>query len=919
MLDYNTFPGNQVNQNPDSYGVIHADNHVFECKKNAVKRLRLTSSSLIATLIILTIFFTGIGDISAQSIPGDWQEPTNLSNSGSASDPQILTAPNGVVHTMWKDDYADLVYRRFDGTWSAPSDLDLPFARFDFRIVGNLSGDVIAVWIDSGDNNLYYSSVQEEAMSRTESWNAQTLLASGAVSFDIEVDVNNVAHLIYARGRDSSDNPAGIYYRNSPGSLANWSSSRLVYQSKYYRSLLPAPGNAAASFISNKLNVRVSSGQTNAGPLTVLSWENPSLKKLFFTRSSDGGNNWEEPQEVSSPTQESALITPRDLMTIFLGNTSLQIWSLSEPGGNCGMVYRTNSDSNTDWSSPQSLEQVFGSCPDGLRWKNVDNKEIVFFIDKQNSVSLVAWNGTQWSQPQNENQINQFSNPITLDLITFSQLSTGLVNSTIYLVGKDEGGSGDIWVTSKQLEDTGQWYGNEASWSSPEVFSLDNPGVRNISFLDNAGKNFWFVVTGPTSNEGRSFLAVQNVLDSGPSTFVTVLDNIDGGTHQMTAMTVPAVNRASFLWSGGRFGELYYAWVDLTQTSNPVGWSNPTQLQSRLSASSPDIINAGEQSLFAVFSSPVSSSASLFWISSQNGGETWSDPTAIPSIDDLSEQCPVIRNPQVIISNDTNIQVIFTCETFTQGSGSLGLYGVNSSSNGSEWSQASLISDLPVTWATLLVDSSNVVHRIYKVESGETSLFHSFSSDDGLTWSSPAKFALMEDPSGPTSAVLDSNRHIHVIQTSYTQSGAPELFYYRWTGSEWTTLDALDLNSVEPGRIQAITSGIARNNSLEVGMILNTRKSDLQKSMIITSKYTLGNSEAVVNEDPITVSQPTAVVGGNEDVEPTPTMVAEPTFVPGSLNSNPSSSSSSTGGIIVGILISAIFIVVSIFFIRRKA
>src|SRR5690349_11419779 len=62
----------------------------------------------------------------AQSAGGPWTKPVNLSRSGGATNPSIVSDSEGGVHAIWQDSLLNYVYSRFDGNqWSAPEITDL--------------------------------------------------------------------------------------------------------------------------------------------------------------------------------------------------------------------------------------------------------------------------------------------------------------------------------------------------------------------------------------------------------------------------------------------------------------------------------------------------------------------------------------------------------------------------------------------------------------------------------------------------------------------------------------------------------------------------------------------------------------------------------------------------------------------------
>ncbi len=891
--------------------------HGFNKNVRPRRPLQINMRSFFQLFILLSLMITVSGELTqvqAQNNGDNWQPPVNLSNSGAAAKPTLIQGSSGDMHILWEDEYARFVYRRLSDTWSESSNLDLPFYGFNYQLVASQTGGIGAFWINTGDNNLYVSTVQEDSMSRAESWSSPALIGNGVVAFAVEVDETNQVHLIYARARETADAPAGIYYRNSAGGLANWNASQSIYQSKYYRSMIPATGPGNITNASSQIAMHVSVNTTNLdGTLvTYLGWENPAIKKLFFAKSEDGGISWQEPTEVSSASQDLSLVTPLDLRTIFHNNTILQIWSVVEPGGNCGLVSRTQTAGDDKWTDPLSLESVFSSCPDQFSWAPLPSGEILFMLKKQNGIVLITWDGNRWSLPQSEDEINQFLNPLTSDLISFEQIDIKTDGAQLLLAGKDEASSEDIWFTHKTLPDVTQWYGTSNNWTPLKVRNSDLGLIDSITTFQTQSGQLYFLISATNKTNGTSSLNVVSDV-----TTATVISNIEGQASQLASQDLLSQNRAIVVWSGGQFGQIYSAWVDLNQPANSAGWSLPTQLQTKSLGFSPAITLTSNGDLLSIFSDPYDTQKGIYQSSSTNGGESWSPPSLIPIYQNLTN-CPIIDQINLIFVASQTYQALFNCYAHTPGNNSLGLYSIESTNDGESWSSPLLVSDQPVTWNKIFTDHNNSLHRLWKVTEEKTSLFHSISSDGGKSWSSPTNFALIEEKTNATAAAIDNSGAIHLFQAVSLENGSAGVFYYRWQDQVWNSMPQLNLLNIEKGKISALRAGIDNKGQLQLGIVLNTQKSNLEESNFLITSYALALTGQ--SDTPLVVESPSVPVVDATQIGPSPEALETntPEFDPGQINTSRASNPPTFISIIAGILISAIFIVVSLFIIRRK-
>jgi hypothetical protein len=176
----------------------------------------------------------------AQSIDDLWTTPLNLSHSGVAVNPAIVIDSDGIVHTVWQDDFANFVYSQFDGSqWTAPETTNLN-RRFGMPIPGETprgsqpviytgpnplfipspGKDIFAFWI-SPDAKLFTSRVNNPDFKSVAAWNSGRLITPEAASFAVAVDASGEWHLAFVSTVGDPRNPAGIYYTRSQNLLTS--------------------------------------------------------------------------------------------------------------------------------------------------------------------------------------------------------------------------------------------------------------------------------------------------------------------------------------------------------------------------------------------------------------------------------------------------------------------------------------------------------------------------------------------------------------------------------------------------------------------------------------------------------------------------------------------------------------------------
>jgi hypothetical protein len=859
----------------------------------------------------------------AQTIPESWQSPINLSNSGGTQNPLLLKGNSGELHAIWEDDYAKFVNRNFTDAWGQNFSLDLPFNGQRYQIVADNTGWFYVFWINGENNNLQYSGVAERNFGQSGSWLSAVTLATSVVSFDVDIDVNNQTHVIFTRALDTNDAPAGIYYTRTFGGVSGWTDARLIYQSKYFRSMLPPEGEAnIGNLIADEAaNVSVNTADLDGNISIYLGWENPALKRLFFDKSSDNGQTWQQPQEVITPSQDVIQVTPISLETAFLPGTILQFWKMSEPGGNCSLYYRTSANNGQDWTSQQSLDSTFGRCPDSLNWDYLNSEVILFIAQNQNTVFLVAWDGKNWSLPQAQPEINQFLNPVTFDIIEFDTISPAVYDDTLYIAGKDKSSSNDIFFTQKKLTDVTGWFSGSSGWSPIQTTEIGQGPLLALNAVGSANNQFNFLLT--TNNYekvNRSNLLALPLSASGSPSLATISDNLEGKADQLASAVGYGGARTAVLWRGGELGQIYSKWVFQDQFSNPVGWSIEKQLETTVTGQFPAITAKNHQDLYAIFSNSYSGQRGMLLVSSNDGGEKWSVPKLVSDFATI-ENCPFFNQSSIAADNGSNLYVLFQCSTFPGGTGAISLYAIQSSNSGDTWSTPTLVSDQPVTWNSVLFDGNETIHRIWKIEDSKTTIWHSYSKDQGLSWSSPSNVAIIEEQVGPSSAVTDTDGQLHFLQAAYLSNGLPTVTYFRWEGNKWANFQTINLESAGYGDITQLAAGIDLNGNLQAGIALNMHTNSANTSVLITASYPLTNENLAETGAQGENVQPTALASAvTTDTAATApaATVAVASTEPPPLNTQPTRSTPMFLSVGAGVLVSLGFIALILFKTRKN-
>ncbi len=160
----------------------------------------------------------------------------------------------------------------------------------------------------------------------------------------------------------------------------------------------------------------------------------------------------------------------------------MQIWQLSEPGGNCSLQYRVSLEETNVWSPQQSLANLINECPENISWFPTGQADTLFVFSGENKFTILAWNGERWSLAQSQSELNQFTNPNTFRSLDFSQFATTINFPEIHNIAIDET-SGDVWYSHKTFGNLEAWYNTISEWSTISNVVITEKNIKNLKSL----------------------------------------------------------------------------------------------------------------------------------------------------------------------------------------------------------------------------------------------------------------------------------------------------------------------------------------------------------------------------------------------------------------------------------------------------
>ncbi len=757
-----------------------------------------------------------VATVRAQSNE-DWGDPLNLSNSGSSVSPSLLVNSKGTIHAFWLDEFNGYQYvNSTDGvTWSAPKAVQVPFPT-DLQspakplfLAG--TGDVIHIlWLDR-QGALQYRRSSSTSLGSPLSWSSNKVLTDSAVRFDAMVDSKGTLHVGYIKNIEEPKAPAGIYY--SSLSDTTWSAPKLIYPSKYYRSLSLKAGDDASA------NLQLATSEGRDAENVYIVWDDRSQKRIFLAKSPDGGNAWDGTFEVRGPDDFSGLEMPYNINLGASGDQVLLTWQAGTPGSQCTQYSQWSTDGARTFGQPVKVLDDFAQCPQSSQFLLSDKDISVVLFNTLGDLSLMAWDGTQWSNQLVQSQIASFTNPATLDNVILGCQNITASSEKIYLLGCDTGQGGDIWFTSRPMGSVETWFPPPSLWSRPAVLTDAGQKINSLlSIADHDGHihNIW-VQNAPPGEKGSM---IQYARWDGKkwSTPATV---ISGPGMQPTQLTVGMDNTGKLLlaWVDASTGDLYFTWANSDNALSASEWQAPIYIPSPSGTNSaPDILTDASGKLIVTYAVPINEERGLYIVESSDYGTNWSTPRRVFDASTIDWQ--MVDRPKIALTGDGRLHILFERYTLSGDQRrSNGLYYIQSLDGGATWSQPETVSEQPILWSDLISHGKSDLNRIWE-EQRETARvsIHQFSSDSGTTWSAPNTLSSLTDEEVANHVSTDLYGNLYFLQlTGPTQPGVRD---QRWDGSAWKTLPPRTLD-IKPDTWDpsSIVSSVSSNGSLVASLL----------------------------------------------------------------------------------------------------
>jgi hypothetical protein len=495
-------------------------------------------------------------------------------------------------------------------------------------------------------------------------------------------------------------------------------------------------------------------------------------------------------------------------------------------------------------------------------------------------ISLMAWNGSFWSEQQTQSEIATFINPVTFDSVIFGCQKLSVYAKQLFVVGCDKGSSGDIWFSSRSLGTDKDWFPPSSVWTDPVEVTIGNQQISALSSVSDGENNihtFWVQPPLVAGNEGTAVIQYTRWDGKSWSNPTAVISRLSGNPVQLT-VNGDYLGRLLLAWIDGKTGEILFSWASADLASRSLEWEKPISIFTASQAnSSPDILVDTSGRIVIVYAVPINENRGIYLIESGDAGKTWSQPLQV--FDAVSASGDIVDQAKIGLTGDGRLHILFSKFSF-QGEQrqSLGLYYSQSVDGGFTWSEPEEITNNPVHWSEIVGYDRSILHRLWQ-ETRQSMLvsFHQISQDGGATWSSPVIVSSISANTTLTTQIMDRTGNLHFLQLT-TEDNLIILNHHMWDGSRWVSQKPKELYIQDRGVLSSITAGVSSKGNLLVSVLADyPYLTDELKSGILSVGKSLGLPEEIQTPYPaiITVAEPTVVATEEiSNILETPTQIS---------------------------------------------
>jgi hypothetical protein len=443
-----------------------------------------------------------------------------------------------------------------------------------------------------------------------------------------------------------------------------------------------------------------------------------------------------------------------------------------------------------------------------------------------NQVVLVAWNGSQWSEPQIQSELASFNDPITNLALTTScrQIISMPARNRLGAIACDENGNHDIWFTSRDTGQLDYWFPSGIAWGKTEELATSSPvnavvGLNIIADSQGNFHSFWMqpaaqLADAPASSTASIAIYYSKWTDGNWLEPVEIQRNTADSMKQLTA-AIGSQNEIYLVRQGELPGDFLFNKAQAARAYSQIEWSRTAKLPSApVSSSSPSIAIGNQGELFVGYAVPVNETRGIYFLRSTDGGETWEQPRQI--FDAQAAGWEMVNHPVLLTTGEGRLHALWRREIPLQDNMGLGLGYSYSDDGGNTWSEADLkVTGKKIRWAGMVSLKPGQLFRAWQeLDNEQPVIFSQVSTDNGISWETPISIVnsgtLMSNPS----LISNGSGGVHLLQINGDVSGKKVIRHWIWDNSSWIAGENLEIKQESIGLISNFSAGISLQDKI---------------------------------------------------------------------------------------------------------
>ncbi len=320
-------------------------------------------------------------------------------------------------------------------------------------------------------------------------------------------------------------------------------------------------------------------------------------------------------------------------------------------------------------------------------------------------------------------------------------------------------------------------------WSVPaNVSTSSTHSVEPSIAIDQEGTVH--IVWSERLEPGWSTLAYANVSDDVVTVPVEPWAVSQNSYPHYPKLAIGSSGRLHVIWIAD---SVYYSSAYAPTAGMVRSWLPPVLLIERTyGLSTCDLIVDSADRLHAAYSAATGGESGVYYLHSDDGGSSWSNPEPVYIGDPASKS---VSNVSLAVDSDDTVHVVWSEYNYPETYPPLGVYYAAKRHDGAPFTAPVALASGQYDFPKLVVRQEEEVHVVWSGTFGDRYKFHRWSVDGGITWSQTWRNPALGGFQGYPALLVDTHHRLHWIQIGSVAGylGGDAVYYQVWQDDEWTT------------------------------------------------------------------------------------------------------------------------------------